>query len=315
MAKQTGTTAEPAATSEPAPSMTAAPPPDARALEEAATVEALLFSSDSPLPAARIARVGELGGTRRVRDAVALLNRRYERDGSAFRIEEIAGGYQMLTRPEYHDVVARLHQARSENRLSQAAMETLAIVAYRQPILRADVEAIRGVACGEVLRGLLDKQLVKIVGRAEVLGRPMLYGTTRRFLEVFALRSLDDLPRVEELRSGAPQSPTARSHAAEPSSVEQAEAGQSPAEPDSGAKGQAPSEPAAAAEEFPPTPETAELVPEDSGEAVEIADEEGDIEEDGRAAADAQEPAEEGAYVPAEAPHEKDGEENDVSQP
>ena len=86
-------------------------------------------------------------------------------------------------------------------------METLAIVAYRQPILRADIEAIRGVACGEVLRGLMEKNLVKIVGRAEVLGRPMLYGTTRRFLESFGLGSLVDLPRVEQLRSGAPGTP------------------------------------------------------------------------------------------------------------
>jgi len=274
MAEQTGTTAEPA------PSMTAAPPPDARALEEAATVEALLFSSDSPLPAARIARVGELGGVRRVRDAVALLNGRYERDGGAFRIEEIAGGYQMLTRPEYHDVVARLHQARSENRLSQAALETLAIVAYRQPILRADVEAIRGVACGEVLRGLLDKQLVKIVGRAEVLGRPMLYGTTRRFLEVFALRSLDDLPRVEQLRSGAPERPAAQPATGEPDSDESAEpGGVEPAEP---------AEPAARTE--------------GSSGAAEIA------EEDREAGAD---PSEEGTYVASDA---SDDEENDLGQ-
>jgi segregation and condensation protein B len=92
---------------------------------------------------------------------------------------------------------------KKDSRLSQAAMETLAIVAYRQPILRADIESIRGVASGEVLRGLLERQLVKIVGRAEVIGRPMLYGTSKRFLEVFGLASLDDLPRVEELRSGA----------------------------------------------------------------------------------------------------------------
>ena len=108
----------------------------------------------------------------------------------------------MLTRPEYHDVVRRLFKNKSDSKLSQAAMETLAIVAYRQPILRADIEAIRGVASGEMLRSLMDKNLVKIVGRAEVLGRPMLYGTTRRFLEVFGLNSLDDLPNVEALRGG-----------------------------------------------------------------------------------------------------------------
>jgi len=173
------------------------------AAETAATVEAILFTSDSPLSAARIAEVAALSGQRAVKDAVALLNARSQRDGAAFRIEAIAGGYQMLTLPAYRDVIARLMRDRSESRLSQAAMETLAIVAYRQPILRADIESIRGVACGEVLRGLLERQLIRITGRAEVLGRPMLYGTTRRFLETFGLGGLDDLPKVEELRTGA----------------------------------------------------------------------------------------------------------------
>jgi segregation and condensation protein B len=113
----------------------------------------------------------------------------------------------MLTLPQYHEVLSRLFKTRSDSKLSQAAMETLAILAYRQPILRVDVEAIRGVACGEVLRGLMEKNLVKIVGRAEVIGRPMLYGTTKNFLEIFGLGSLEDLPRVEELRSGAKETP------------------------------------------------------------------------------------------------------------
>ncbi len=171
--------------------------------EVAATVEAILFASSSPVSAAKIVQIGVLPGRRAVRDAIAALNERYGRVGCSFRIEPIAGGYQMLTLPEYHDVVSRVSRARGELRLSQAAMETLSIVAYRQPVLRADVEAIRGVACGEVLRGLLEKRLVKIVARAEVLGRPMLYGTTRRFLEVFGLNGLKDLPKVEELRGGA----------------------------------------------------------------------------------------------------------------
>jgi segregation and condensation protein B len=175
----------------------------AAADEVVATVEAILFSCDSPISAAKIVQVGGLAGRRDVTQAVAALNARYERMGCVFRVEPIAGGYQMLTLPEYRDVVARLTRARGESRLSQAAMETLAIVAYRQPVLRADVEAIRGVACGEVLRGLMEKHLVRIVGRADVLGRPMLYGTTKRFLEIFGLRGLEDLPKVEELRSGA----------------------------------------------------------------------------------------------------------------
>ncbi len=166
-------------------------------------VEAILFSSDTPLRAERIAKVCEIPGVRAVREAVERLNEKYEQAGCAFRIEEIAGGYQMLTLPAYHDVLSRLFQSRKETRLSQAAMETLAIVAYRQPVLRADIEAIRGVACGEVLRGLMEKQLVKIVGRAKVIGRPMLYGTTKHFLQVFGLSSLDDLPNIEEFRRQA----------------------------------------------------------------------------------------------------------------
>ncbi len=171
-------------------------------IEIAATVEAILFSTDNPISPSKIAVVAELPGRQPVKKAIRQLNERYEQIGCAFRIESIAGGYQMLTQPEYHDVVGRLFKNKSDSKLSQAAMETLAIVAYRQPILRADIEAIRGVASGEMLRNLLDKNLAKIVGRAEVLGRPMLYGTTRRFLEVFGLNDIEDLPNVESLRAG-----------------------------------------------------------------------------------------------------------------
>ncbi len=179
-----------------------APDADAAQLEVAATVEAILFSTDNPISPAKIALVAELPGRGAVKEAISQLNERYGQVGCAFRIESIAGGYQMLTQPEYHDVVARLFKNKSDSKLSQAAMETLAIVAYRQPILRADIEAIRGVASGEMLRNLLDKNLAKIVGRAEVLGRPMLYGTSKRFLEVFGLNGIEDLPNVEALRGG-----------------------------------------------------------------------------------------------------------------
>ena len=174
------------------------------AAEVAATVEAILFSTDTPMTAAKILQVAELSCKRDVTDAIDILNDRYEDSGSAFRIEIIAGGYRLQTLESYHEVLSRLFKAKSESKLSQPAMETLSIVAYRQPVLRADIEAIRGVACGEVLRKLMEKMLIKIVGRAEVIGRPMLYGTTRRFLEVFGLASLSDLPRSEELR----QAPT-----------------------------------------------------------------------------------------------------------
>ena len=166
--------------------------------QQAATIEAILFTSDTPLPISRLATISEMTPGQ-IRSAVDRLNDQYAETGTVFRIENIANGYQMLTLPEYHDVLSKLVSVKKESRLSQPAMETLAIVAYRQPILRADIEAVRGVACGEVLRTLMERGLIKIVGRAEVLGRPMLYGTTRRFLEVFGLSNLKELPRIEEL--------------------------------------------------------------------------------------------------------------------
>lgn len=166
--------------------------------DAAGVIEAVLFASDTALPPARLASVAELP-VRAIRHAVDLLNERYETNQAAFRIQSLAGGYQMVTLPDYHDVLKRLLNVRKQSRLSQAAMETLAIVAYRQPILRADIEVVRGVACGEMLRSLLERGLAKIVGRADVIGRPMLYGTTKKFLEIFGLASLKDLPGTEEL--------------------------------------------------------------------------------------------------------------------
>ena len=168
-------------------------------------VEALLLASDEPLTPARLNAL--TGATRRqIRDVVDALNAAYQRGGHSFRIEEIAEGFQMLTLPQFNDLLEQLLTVRRDSRLSSAALETLAVVAYRQPAQRAQIEAIRGVACGEVLRTLMEKRLVKIVGRAEVLGRPMLYGTTRRFLEVFGLRSLADLPKAEALKEPPPKS-------------------------------------------------------------------------------------------------------------
>ena len=192
----------------------AEPPPDekpASLIEEAsgymaapdATVEsvleAILFASDEPLQTNRLALLVEVT-TKQVHAAVDTLNQKYQANGHAFRIEKIAGGLQMLTLPQYNGYLKKLLRARDDTKLSPAALETLAIVAYKQPAIRADVEAIRGVACGEVLRSLMIKGLVKIVGRAEIVGRPMQYGTTRKFLEVFGLNSLKDLPSIEELK-------------------------------------------------------------------------------------------------------------------
>jgi len=162
-------------------------------------VEAVLFASDEPLSEARLANIVETG-VKQVRQHIENLNDKYQANSNAFRIEQIAGGYQMLTLSPYNYWLKKLLRVRADSKLSPAALETLAIVAYKQPVMRADIEAIRGVAAGEVIRSLCYKGLVKIVGRAEVLGRPMLYGTTKKFLEVFGLNTLKDLPKVEELK-------------------------------------------------------------------------------------------------------------------
>lgn len=162
-----------------------------------AIVEALLFSSDVPITPARLAQLSQLRDVVIVREAVERLNAGYEERGAAFRIETIAKGYQMLTRPEYSRWVSRLHKARAESRLSGAALETLAVVAYKQPVVRAEIEAVRGVSTGDMLLRLREMNLIRIVGRAEEIGRPLQYGTTNRFLEVFGLSTLSDLPRMD----------------------------------------------------------------------------------------------------------------------
>jgi segregation and condensation protein B len=161
------------------------------------TLEALLFSTHHPLTAGRLAELLELESTKPIRRAIKELNEQYVDSDRSFRIEQVAGGYQLLTVPEFGDILKKLHQREVDAKLTKAALETLAIIAYKQPILRADIEAIRGVACGETIRSLMEKHLVKIAGRAEIPGRPILYGTTKRFLELFGLNSLKDLPQGE----------------------------------------------------------------------------------------------------------------------
>jgi segregation and condensation protein B len=163
-------------------------------------LEAILFATDEPLTDSKLAGIVETS-TKQVRESIDALNAKYAAENHAFRIEQIAGGYQMLTLNTYNSWLKKMLRARSDNKLSPAAMETLAIIAYKQPIIRADIEAIRGVAVGEVIRSLMYKGLVKITGRAEILGRPMLYGTTKKFLEIFGLNSLKDLPKAEELKN------------------------------------------------------------------------------------------------------------------
>ena len=152
----------------------------------------------SPLTAGRLAELLELPSTKPIRKAIRTLNDQYGQTGRSFRIEQVAGGFQLLTLPQFGEFLNRLHQREADAKLTKAALETLAIIAYKQPILRADIEAIRGVACGETIRSLMEKHLVKIAGRAEIPGRPILYGTTKRFLELFGLNSLKDLPPSDD---------------------------------------------------------------------------------------------------------------------
>lgn len=162
-------------------------------------IEALLFASETPLSAADLARADEGLDEEGVEQLIAELRQEYEREGRAFSIFEIAGGYQLLTRPEFAPILERFDTVPVSTRLSAPALETLAIIAYRQPVGRAEVEEIRGVGAGGVLKTLQERGLIEVVGRGEGLGRPLLYGTTRIFLEHFGFRSLEDLPRPEEL--------------------------------------------------------------------------------------------------------------------
>lgn len=162
-----------------------------------AFVEAALLAADEPLTARKLAQAAGLADAAEARRVVQRLRGLYDADGTAFQVEEVAGGFQLLTRPEYHRWLTRLRRNTQEVRLTGPARETLAIIAYRQPIMRADIEAVRGVHCGDVLRLLMEKGLIRIAGRHDSLGRPVLYGTTKKFLQVFGLRSLKDLPQVK----------------------------------------------------------------------------------------------------------------------
>ena len=192
-------------------------------------VEAILLSTDRPLQAERLAAALRLirlpdegeadagnetqrpsgkpstpaaiaAACEQVAGAVKALNADYEKTGRAFRIEQIAGGFRVMTLPQFAETIAEFHRSRMSAKLTRAAIETLAIIAYKQPITRAQLEAIRGVSCGEVLKSLMERRIITIKGRAEELGRPMLYGTTKQFLDHFGLASIKDLPTTQELR-------------------------------------------------------------------------------------------------------------------
>ena len=161
-------------------------------------IESLLFVAEEPLTIDRFKKIISGAETKEVREALEELKADYETRQGGFFLNQVAGGYQIRTRAEYMEWIKRLLQPKPM-RLSKAALETLAIIAYKQPVIRSDVEHIRGVDCGGVLRVLLERKFIRVLGRKEIAGRPLIYATTKRFLEVFDLKNLKDLPTPKEI--------------------------------------------------------------------------------------------------------------------
>jgi segregation and condensation protein B len=163
-------------------------------------LESLLFVADEPLTLERLKKIVMEAESAEIRQALKELQEEYRLRQGGFDLREIAGGYQFRSRNAYNQWITRLIEP-SPVRLSKAALETLAIIAYKQPVIRSDVEHIRGVDCGGVLRALLERQLIRVLGRKEIPGRPLIYATTKKFLEVFDLKDLKDLPSPKEIET------------------------------------------------------------------------------------------------------------------
>ena len=161
-------------------------------------IESLLLVAEEPLKIDRIKNILALAEKKEIQNALTELSSEYENRKGGFFLREVAGGYQIRTRPEYREWIKRLIQPKPL-RLSKPALETLSIIAYKQPIIRSDIEHIRGVNCGGILRMLLERKLVRILGRKAIPGRPHIYATTKQFLEVFDLKNLEDLPTPKEI--------------------------------------------------------------------------------------------------------------------
>lgn len=161
-------------------------------------IESLLFVADEPLTIERLKQIISGAEAKALRAALEELTVDYETRLGGFYLNQVAGGYQIRTRPEYMEWIKRLLQPKPQ-RLSKAALETLAIIAYKQPVIRSDIEQLRGVDCGGVLRVLLERKFIRVLGRKEIPGRPLIYATTKRFLEVFGLKNLKDLPTPKEI--------------------------------------------------------------------------------------------------------------------
>ena len=165
-----------------------------------AALEALIFASDGPIGTAALRRAFPRATPSQLGEAVAEINRALAESGRPYEIAEVAAGFQFRTRPEFAEVILAATPER-KLRLSRPALETLALVAYRQPLTRAEIEDLRGVDCGAVVKSLLERDLVRIVGRRDAPGRPALYGTSATFLETFGLRGLSDLPALREIEA------------------------------------------------------------------------------------------------------------------
>ena len=193
-------------------------------------IETMLFITDHPLPVERLAQLCEIKDAERVKNAVAELKNDFDAGGSALQLMQIAGGWQMATRPENSIWVRKLYHNKMTVRLSQAALETLCIIAYRQPMTRAEIESIRGVEVIGPLDTLTERKLITVVGRRESVGRPILYGTTGEFLRQFGLNSLDDLPKLEDMAIESPAPLVPPVEPAQPALFAEAAGGQVEAE-------------------------------------------------------------------------------------
>ncbi len=163
-------------------------------------IEALLFVSGGPLPLDRLKGIFDEAAPDQIEAQMQALRREYDDRGAGIMLAEVAGGYQLATRPENSAWIRKFKSVKVSSKLSKPALETLAIVAYKQPITRTEVESIRGVNIGGIMRNLMERRLIKIVGKKDVPGKPMLYGTTREFLEYFGLRDLAGLPTLREFQ-------------------------------------------------------------------------------------------------------------------
>ncbi|MCG6895240.1 MAG: SMC-Scp complex subunit ScpB [Desulfobacteraceae bacterium] len=183
-------------------------------------IECLLFVAEEPLSVSAINQVVDIADPPEIRQALKSLMEDYRERNGGFVLKEVAGGFQFRTRPDYTEWIKRYLRP-NPPRLSKAALETLAIIAYKQPIIRSEVEAIRGVDCGGVLRLLMERKLIRILGRKEIPGRPLIYATTKLFLEVFDLKDLKDLPTPKEIEE---LTQSAMDGQAQPAASEDAEA-------------------------------------------------------------------------------------------